>query len=401
MAESISTETKVEKSILVGLINRDQSPEQVADHLTELEFLAETAGIHTVKHFTQRLDKPDVATFVGSGKLQEIKEYVNEKEIDVIIFDDDLSPSQMRNVEKELERKIYDRSLLILDIFMLRARSAQAKTQVELARSQYLLPRLTRMWTHLERQRGGTGTRGGAGEREIETDRRAIRNRIAKLKEDLKLIDKQMRTQRSNRGELVRVALVGYTNVGKSTLMNLLSKSEVFAENRLFATLDTTVRKVVLHNLPLLLTDTVGFIRKLPTQLVESFNSTLDEVREADLLLHVVDVAHPNFEDHYNTVNSTLTEIGCLEKPTIVVFNKVDAWRPPQTDPQALSDAHLENPVDPLEQLKKSWMARLRADDVVFVSAAKKTNIEELREKIYTHARAIHAERYPYNHFLY
>lgn len=399
MAQTISTETVVEKAVLVGLITRDQTAEQVADYLAELEFLAETAGIQTVKTFTQRMDKPDVATFVGKGKLEEIKEYVKDNEIDVVIFDDDLSPSQMRNVEKEFEKKIYDRSLLILDIFMLRARTAQAKTQVELARSQYLLPRLTRMWTHLERQRGGTGTRGGAGEREIETDRRAIRNRIAKLKVDLAGIDKQMRTQRSNRGEMVRVALVGYTNVGKSTLMNLLSKSEVFAENRLFATLDTTVRKVVLHNLPFLLTDTVGFIRKLPTQLVESFKSTLDEVREADLLLHVVDISHPNFEDHYHTVNATLTEIGCIDKPTIVVFNKLDAWRPKPTDPQDI--VHDGEETDPLEQLKKSWMARLTAEDVVFVSAAKKRNIEELREKIYQHARKIHMTRYPYNNFLF
>ncbi len=399
MGTPISTEPVVEKAILVGLITRDQTAEQVDDYLTELAFLAETAGVVTVKQFTQRLDKPDFATFVGKGKLEEIVRYVKDNSIDVVIFDDDLSPSQLRNVEEELGVKIYDRSLLILDIFMNRARSAQAKTQVELARSQYLLPRLTRMWTHLERQRGGTGTRGGAGEREIETDRRIIRNRISKLKEDLKLIDKQMKTQRSNRGALVRVALVGYTNAGKSTLMNLLSKSEVFAEDRLFATLDTTVRKVVLHNLPFLLTDTVGFIRKLPTQLVESFKSTLDEVREADLLLHVVDISHPNFEDHFNTVNSTLTEIGCLEKPTIVVFNKLDAYVPKPADPQHIAD--LEEETDPLEQIKKTWMARLAADDVVFVSAVKKLNIEELREKIYTHTRTIHQERYPYNNFLF
>jgi GTP-binding protein HflX len=399
MGTPISTEAVVEKAILVGLITRDQTAEQVDDYLTELAFLAETAGVVTKKQFTQRLDKPDFATFVGKGKLEEIVRYVKDNSIDVVIFDDDLSPSQLRNVEEELGVKIYDRSLLILDIFMNRARSAQAKTQVELARSQYLLPRLTRMWTHLERQRGGTGTRGGAGEREIETDRRMIRNKISKLKEDLKLIDKQMKTQRSNRGAMVRVALVGYTNAGKSTLMNLLSKSEVFAEDRLFATLDTTVRKVVLQNLPFLLTDTVGFIRKLPTQLVESFKSTLDEVREADLLLHVVDISHINFEDHFNTVNSTLTEIGCLEKPTIVVFNKLDAYIPKAADPQDIADPEEES--DPLEQIKKSWMARLKADEVVFVSAVKKQNIEELREKIYAHVRVIHEERYPYNNFLF
>ncbi len=399
MGALISTETIIEKAVLVGLITRDQNAEQVEDYLKELAFLAQTAGVESVKQYTQRLERPDIATFVGKGKLEEIVRYVKDNDISVVIFDDDLSPSQMRNLEEELNVKIYDRSLLILDIFMNRARSAQAKTQVELARSQYLLPRLTRMWTHLERQRGGTGTRGGAGEREIETDRRAIRNRIAKLKEDLKLIDKQMKTQRSNRGAMVRVALVGYTNAGKSTLMNLLSKSEVFAEDRLFATLDTTVRKVVLQNLPFLLTDTVGFIRKLPTQLVESFKSTLDEVREADLLIHVVDLSHPNFEDHFNTVNATLTEIGCLEKPTIVVFNKLDAYVPKPVDPQQVTDPDEES--DPLERLKKTWMARLSAEDVVFVSAVKKQNIEELKEKMYNHTRVIHEERYPYNNFLY
>ncbi len=398
MVETISTAAKIERAILIGLITRDQTAEQVADYLGELAFLAKTAGIETVKTFTQRLDKPDMATFIGKGKLQEMVAYVEENEIDVVIFDDDLSPSQMRNVENEFNRKIYDRSLLILDIFMYRAQTAQAKTQVEMARSEYLLPRLTRMWTHLERQRGGTGTRGGAGEREIETDRRAIRNKIAKLRERLKLIDKQMQTQRSNRGELVRVALVGYTNAGKSTLMNLLSKSEVFAENKLFATLDTTVRKVVLHNLPFLLSDTVGFIRKLPTQLVESFKSTLDEVREADLLLHVVDISHPNFEDHFHTVNETLADIKSADKPTIVVFNKLDAWSPKAIDPQQLEDAVDDNP---LETLKKSWMAKVNAEDVVFVSAIEKDNIDELREKIYAHASRIHSERYPYNNFLY
>jgi GTP-binding protein HflX len=398
MSEPFVTATVQEKAIMVGLITRDQSAEQVDDYLEELAFLAETAGLRTVKQFTQRLDKPDIATFVGKGKLEEIAAYVNENEIDVVIFDDDLSPSQMRNLEKVLEKKIYDRSLLILDIFMYRARSAQAKTQVELARSLYLLPRLTRMWTHLERQRGGTSTRGGAGEKEIETDRRIIRDKISKLKEKLVVIDKQMHTQRGNRGALVRIALVGYTNAGKSTLMNILSKSEVFAEDRLFATLDTTVRKVVLENLPFLLSDTVGFIRKLPPQLVESFKSTLDEVREADLLLHVVDISHPNFEDHYLTVNKTLAEIGCDEKPTIVIFNKLDAYKPAPVDPQ---EADADEEVDQLEAIKKSWMAKVRADDVVFVSAVEKTNLDELRDKIYKHAKVIHEERYPYNNFLY
>jgi GTP-binding protein HflX len=398
MSEPFVTATAQEKAIMVGLITRDQSAEQVDDYLEELAFLAETAGLRTVKQFTQRLDKPDIATFVGKGKLEEIAAYVKDNEIDVVIFDDDLSPSQMRNLEKVLEKKIYDRSLLILDIFMYRARSAQAKTQVELARSQYLLPRLTRMWTHLERQRGGTSTRGGAGEKEIETDRRIIRDKISKLKEKLVTIDKQMHTQRGNRGALVRIALVGYTNAGKSTLMNILSKSEVFAEDRLFATLDTTVRKVVLENLPFLLSDTVGFIRKLPPQLVESFKSTLDEVREADLLLHVVDISHPNFEDHYLTVNNTLAEIGCDEKPTIVIFNKLDAYKPAPVDPQ---EADADEEVDQLEAIKKSWMAKVRADDVVFVSAVEKTNLDELRDKIYKHAKVIHEERYPYNNFLY
>jgi GTP-binding protein HflX len=398
MAENLRTKTKKEKAVLVGLITREETEEQVADYLDELDFLAQTAGVKTKKQFTQKLDKPDIKTFVGKGKAQEIKDYVDENNIDVIIFDDDLSPSQMRNLERMFKKKIYDRSLLILDIFLLRARTAQAKTQVELARSEYLLPRLTRMWTHLERQRGGTGTRGGAGEKEIETDRRMIRDKITKLKKSLKKIDKQMQTQRGNRGSLVRAALVGYTNAGKSTLMNRLSKSEVFAEDRLFATLDTTVRKVVLVNLPLLLTDTVGIIRKLPPQLVESFKSTLDEVREADVLMHVVDISHANFEDHYNTVNQTLTEIGCDDKPTIVVFNKLDAYKPEPKDPQ---DAFADVESDPLEELKSSWMSKLDEEDVVFVSAIEKTNMKELREKMYQHVKAIHIERYPYNNFLY
>ncbi len=398
MSKEVTTAAVKERAVLIGLITRDESSEQVADYLEELDFLAETAGIDSVKHFTQKLDKPDVRTFVGKGKMEEIRAYVEDNAIDVLIFDDDLSPSQLRNLEDEFNKKIYDRSLLILDIFMSRARSAQAKAQVDLARSQYLLPRLTRMWTHLERQRGGTGTRGGAGEREIETDRRIIRDKISKLKEQLKVIDKQMHTQRSNRGAMVRVALVGYTNAGKSTLMNLLSKSEVFAEDLLFATLDTTVRKVVLENLPFLLTDTVGFIRKLPHQLVESFKSTLDEVREADLLVHVVDLAHPNFEDHYHTVNTTLTEIGSAKKPTIVVFNKLDAWRPAPIDPQDI-DPDVET--DPLEQLKRSWMAKLHEEAVVFISAEKKTNIDELRSVLYERVKEISLERFPHNQFLY
>ncbi len=398
MPSHLVEDTRRERSVLIGLIKREDTEDEISDYLSELAFLAETAGIDTIKKFTQKLDKPDNKTLVGSGKAEEIRAYVRANDIGVVIFDDDLSPSQLRNLEKIFERKIYDRSMLILDIFSLRAQSAQAKTQVELARSQYLLPRLTNMWTHLERQRGGTGTRGGAGEKEIETDRRIIRDKISKLKERLKLIDKQMKTQRSNRGSMVRVALVGYTNAGKSTIMNLLSKSDVFAEDKLFATLDTTVRKVVFENLPFLLSDTVGFIRKLPTQLVESFKSTLDEVREADYLIHVVDISHPNFEDHFNTVNETLTDIGCEEKPTLVVFNKLDIYEPTPIDPQ---DVDPDVMVDPLELLKKTWMAKVKADKVVFVSAEKKINIEEMRERMYTEVKAIHVERYPYNNLLY
>ncbi|HKL02179.1 MAG TPA: GTPase HflX [Cryomorphaceae bacterium] len=398
MAEPIITETEHESAILIGVITRDETAEQVDDYLNELAFLAKTAGVDTQRVFTQKLDVPDTRTFVGKGKVEEIKEYADENDIDVIIFDDDLSPSQMRNLERIFKKKIYDRSLLILDIFLLRARTAQAKTQVELARSEYLLPRLTRMWTHLERQRGGTGTRGGAGEKEIETDRRIIRDKISKLKERLKQIDKQMKTQRGNRGALVRVALVGYTNAGKSTLMNRLSKSKVFAEDKLFATLDTTVRKVVLGNLPFLLSDTVGFIRKLPAQLVESFKSTLDEVREADVLIHVIDISHPNFEDHYNTVNETLSEIGCDEKPTIVVFNKLDAYEPEEVDPQ---DIDPDIDTDPLELLQKTWMSKLNENRVAFISAIEKTNMQDLRDMLYEEVKLIHQERYPYNDFLY
>jgi GTP-binding protein HflX len=396
--QHIEIEKVEERAVLIGLITRNQTEEEIEDYLEELAFLAETAGITTIKKFTQKLDKPDNRTLVGSGKAEEIRLYVKQNDINVIIFDDDLSPSQLRNLEKIFEKKIYDRSMLILDIFSLRAQTAQAKTQVELARSQYLLPRLTNLWTHLERQRGGTGTRGGAGEKEIETDRRMIRNKISKLKERLVQIDKQMQTQRGNRGAMVRVALVGYTNAGKSTLMNLLSKSEVFAEDKLFATLDTTVRKVVIDNLPFLLTDTVGFIRKLPTQLVESFKSTLDEVREADVLLHVVDISHENFEDHYNTVNQTLAEIGCEEKPTIVVFNKLDAYKPAPIDPQEIDPDVM---TDPLEQLQRTWMAKVKENKVVFISAVNKTNIDTLRDKMYAEVKEIHMERYPYNNLLY
>lgn len=398
MGKMISTAGRQETGIMVGVATPEQSPEQVREYLDELAFLAQTAGIVCTKTFTQNLSKPDIRTFVGSGKLEDIVAYVKEHEIDTVIFDDDLSPSQMRNLEKELNVKIYDRSLLILDIFQMRAQTAQAKTQVELARSEYLLPRLTRMWTHLERQRGGTGTRGGAGEKEIETDRRMIRNRISHLKEKLKTIDKQMATQRKNRGELVRVALVGYTNVGKSTLMNLLSKANVFAEDKLFATLDTTVRKVVLHNLPFLLSDTVGFIRKLPHQLVESFKSTLDEVREADVLIHVVDVSHPNFEDHINTVKETLAEISDDEKAVIMVFNKIDQYQfveEGEFDYTGGTRHHYS-----LEDLKKTYMGN-NENPCIFISAVNKTNIDELKDTVYEVVKRIHLKRYPYNNLLF
>ncbi len=392
------------RTVLVGIIYQHQTEEQLHEYLDELAFLAETAGIEAVKRFTQRLDKPVPGTFIGSGKIEEVKQYVEEHGIELVIFDDELSPAQLRNIDKifnpkEYDKKvrILDRTNLILDIFAQRARTAHAKTQVELAYYQYMLPRLKGMWTHLERQRGGTGTRGGAGEKEIETDSRIVRERIALLKEKLKEIDKQMLIQRKNRGELVRVALVGYTNVGKSTLMNLISKSDVFAENKLFATLDTTVRKVVLANLPFLLSDTVGFIRKLPTQLVESFKSTLDEVRESDLLLHVVDISHPQFQDHYAVVNQTLADIGAADKPTIVVFNKIDNYKNPEVDPYDLSDAPRPQT---LEELKRTWMSKL-GEDCVFISAAKKNNIDEFRDKLYHRVATIHRERYPYNHFLY
>lgn len=394
----IETSGVNERAVLVGLITENQTEEQVAEYLDELEFLAKTAGIETIKRFTQRLDHPDIRSFVGKGKLFEINTFVKENDIDVIVFDDDLSPSQLRNIEKEVKKKIYDRSLLILDIFQFRAQTAQSKTQVELARYQYLLPRLTRMWTHLERQRGGTSTRGGAGEKEIETDRRIIRKKITLLEEKLKAIDKQNAVQRKNRQKMVRVALVGYTNVGKSTLMTLLSKSEVFAENKLFATLDTTVRKVVIENLPFLMSDTVGFIRKLPHQLVESFKSTLDEARESDILIHVVDISHPNFEDHINVVNKTLSEINAADKPTILLFNKIDNYRKldeGEFDYTANAKQNIS-----LIDLKKTWMANEHTE-CIFVSAHNKTNINELKDQLYHMVRSVYETKYPYHHYLY
>ncbi|MDI1354798.1 MAG: GTPase HflX [bacterium] len=384
--------------VLVGVINKKQDDTLAKEYLDELAFLAETYGLRTKKSFTQKLEKPDKATFIGKGKVSEIKNYVKENAIDVVIFDDELSPSQQRNLEKELGKKILDRTTLILEIFEQRAHTAHAKTQVQLAQYQYLLPRLTGMWTHLERQRGGTGTRGGAGEKEIETDRRIVRDKIALLKERLKEIDKQMATQRKNRGELIRVALVGYTNVGKSTIMNLISKSNVFAENKLFATLDTTVRKVTIDNLAFLLSDTVGFIRKLPTQLVESFKSTLDEVREADVLIHIVDISHKNFEDHLNVVKQTLTEIGAGDKPTILVFNKTDAFSYTQKDEDDLTPTLRENLS--LAEIKNTWMKGLHKP-VLFISAQTKENIDEFKKTLYVLVKEMHVKRYPYNSLLY
>lgn len=385
-------------AILVGVSPKTQDDERTKEYLEELQFLAETYGVETKKWFTQKLDKPDKATCIGKGKVEEIKNFTKENEIDVVIFDDELSPAQQRNLEKAIGKKILDRTNLILEIFSQRAQTAHAKTQVQLARLQYLLPRLTGMWTHLERQRGGTGTRGGAGEKEIETDRRNIRDKISLLKDQLKTIDKQMATQRKSRGEMIRVALVGYTNVGKSTIMNLLSKSEVFAENKLFATLDTTVRKVTIENLYFLLSDTVGFIRKLPTQLVESFKSTLDEVREADILLHVVDISHFNFEDHINVVNQTLKEIGAADKPTILIFNKIDAFTYTQKEEFDLTPETRHNLS--LEDLKKTWMKNLNKN-CIFISAQNKENIDELKQKVYDMVKEMHVKRYPYNNLFY
>ncbi len=385
---------KAESAVLIGLITDHQDPEQVKEYLDELEFLATTAEITTLKRFTQRMHKPDGRTYVGSGKLVEVKAWIEEHNAGSVIFDDELSPAQQRNLEKELGRPVLDRPRLILDIFARRARSAHAKKQVELAQYEYMLPRLTKLWTHLERQRGGTGTRGGAGEKEIETDRRLVRDRISLLKGQLKDIDRQMATQRGNRGKLVRVALVGYTNVGKSTLMNILSKSDVFAENKLFATLDTTVRKVVLGNLPFLVSDTVGFIRKLPTQLIESFKSTLDETREADLLLHVVDISHHNFEEQYATVKQTLNDIGAGDRPVIVVFNKIDAYRPSHHDPDDLAPKREDQYT--LEEMKETWMGRMAGEEVIFISAARKQNLDGLRKLLYERVKALHIARYPY-----
>lgn len=393
----ITKKNKQEIVVLVGLISQIQDEEKAQEYLDELAFLAQTAGGKPVKQFLQKLDSPNARTFVGSGKLEEIKIFVESEEVDTVIFDDELTPSQLRNLERDLDCKVLDRTNLILDIFARRARTAHAKTQVELAQYQYLLPRLTRMWTHLERQRGGIGLRG-PGETEIETDRRIIRDKIARLKAQLEKIDKQKATQRKNRGKMVRVALVGYTNVGKSTLMNLLSKSDVFAENKLFATLDTTVRKVVIVNLPFLLADTVGFIRKLPHGLVESFKSTLDEVRESDLLVHVVDISHPNFEEHINTVNTTLQEIEAHGKPMIMLFNKIDAFSYVPKEEDDLSPTLRENVS--LEAWKQSWMNKSDYP-CLFISAKKKQNIDNLRDVLYQEVKKIHVKRYPYNDFLY
>jgi GTP-binding protein HflX len=397
MGKPYSTEIIKETVVLVGLINQDQDEQQAREYIDELEFLADTAGAIVVRKFFQKLNVPNPVTFVGPGKLEEIAAFIKNNEIDTVIFDDELSPTQLRNIEKGMECKVLDRTNLILDIFAKRAQTAYAKTQVELAQLEYTLPRLTRMWTHLERQRGGIGMRG-PGETQIETDRRIILDKIARLKEQLKKIDKQMTTQRKNRGKLVRVALVGYTNVGKSTLMNLLSKSEVFAENKLFATLDTTVRKMVIGNLPFLVTDTVGFIRKLPHGLVESFKSTLDEVREADILLHIVDISHPGFEEQIDTVSQTLEEIGAAEKPVIFVFNKIDAYSFEEKDADDLSEKTKTNWT--LDELKSSWMAKNNTPSI-FISAKKKTNIDELKRLLYTEVKKIHVTRFPYNDFLF
>lgn len=394
----VTVDAVEETCVLVGIITQSLSEEEANEHLDELQFLAETAGAITKAKFLQKLSMVNPKTFVGTGKLEEIREYIKLNQIDMVIFDDELSPSQLRNIERVLECKILDRNILILDIFASRARTSHAKTQVELAQLQYMLPRLTRMWTHLERQKGGIGLRG-PGESQIESDRRVIQDRIALMREKLKDIDRQMAIQRGNRGQLVRVALVGYTNVGKSTLMNLLSKSDVFAENKLFATLDTTVRKVVIENLPFLLTDTVGFIRKLPHQLVESFKSTLDEVREADLLVHVIDISHRNFEDHYKVVNETLAEIDNVEKPVILVFNKIDAYTHIPKDADDLSPVTAEN--ISLEELEKTWMSKMNNKNCVFISAQDKDNVEELKMVIYEEVKRIFQIRYPYNHFLF
>ena len=411
MKEFVISEAQTEKAVLVGLITKTQDERKTQEYLDELAFLAETAGAEVVKSFTQKIDQANTVTYVGKGKLQEIKEYIRahednvEEEVGMVIFDDELSAKQIRNIEAELKVKILDRTSLILDIFAMRAQTANAKTQVELAQNKYMLPRLQRLWTHLERQGGGSGSgKGGSvglrgpGETQLEMDRRIILNRMALLKERLAEIDKQKATQRKNRGRMIRVALVGYTNVGKSTLMNLLSKSEVFAENKLFATLDTTVRKVIIENLPFLLSDTVGFIRKLPTDLVEAFKSTLDEVREADLLLHVVDISHPQFEEQIDVVEKTLTEIGASGKPSMIVFNKIDAYTYVRKDEDDLSPRTKENWT--LEELMRTWMAKMN-DNCIFISAKEKINIEELRDIVYKKVKELHVQKYPYNDFLY
>ena len=411
MKEFVISEVKAETAVLVGLITQQQNEAKTKEYLDELEFLADTAGAVTVKRFTQRLNAPSMVTYVGKGKLEEIKQYIlaeeeAERAVGMVIFDDELSAKQMRNIEKELNVKILDRTSLILDIFAMRAQTANAKTQVELAQYRYMLPRLQRLWTHLERQGGGSGSGGGKGsvglrgpgETQLEMDRRIILSRMALLKERLAEIDKQKTTQRKNRGRMVRVALVGYTNVGKSTIMNLLAKSEVFAENKLFATLDTTVRKVVVENLPFLLADTVGFIRKLPTDLVDSFKSTLDEVREADLLVHVVDISHPDFEEQLAVVEKTLTELDCADKPSMIVFNKIDNYTFVKKDEDDLTPATKENMT--LDDLKRTWMAKLN-DNCIFISAREKTNVDELRERLYAKVRELHVQKYPYNDFLY
>ena len=411
MKEFIKTEVKAETAILVGLITKEQSERKTNEYLDELEFLAETAGAVTVKRFTQRLDGPSSVTYVGKGKLEEIRAYIlaeeeAEREVGMVIFDDELSAKQLRNIEKELGVKILDRTSLILDIFAMRAQTANAKTQVELAQYRYMLPRLQRLWTHLERQGGGSGSGGGKGsvglrgpgETQLEMDRRIILNRMALLKQRLADIDRQKTTQRKNRGRLIRVALVGYTNVGKSTLINLLAKSEVFAENKLFATLDTTVRKVIIDNLPFLLADTVGFIRKLPTDLVDSFKSTLDEVREADLLVHVVDVSHPDFEEQIEVVNATLHDLGCSNKPQLLVFNKMDAYTWTEKDADDLTPATRENLS--LPDLQSTWMARL-GRDAIFISARQKMHINELKQLLYERVKELHVQKYPYHDFLF
>ncbi|WP_224484253.1 GTPase HflX [Robertkochia aurantiaca] len=387
-----------EKVVLIGIINQEQDEEKVEEYLDELEFLAYTAGGEVVERFTQRIEIPNPKTFIGTGKMEDVRKFVKENDVGTVIFDDELSPAQQKNIEKILRSKVLDRTSLILDIFAQRAQTSYARTQVELAQYQYLLPRLAGLWTHLERQRGGIGMRG-PGETEIETDRRIVRDRIALLKKKLAKIDKQMETQRGNRGSLVRVALIGYTNVGKSTLMNVISKSDVFAENKLFATLDTTVRKVVIGNLPFLLSDTVGFIRKLPTQLVESFKSTLDEVREADLLLHVVDISHPNFEEHIESVNQILSEIDSMDKPTVMVFNKIDQYTHKTIDEDDLVTEKTGEHFT-LEEWHNTWMNRL-GNNVLFISALNRENLQDFRKKVYEEVRKIHITRFPYNNFLY